>query len=218
MLRVLPQILIDQIAAGEVVERPASAIKELIENAIDAGATRIDIKVEQGGKAYFSVSDNGKGMNPEELNLAVERHATSKLPSDDLLDINFLGFRGEALPSIASVSKMTITTRQKDSDSGWCICVDGGQKRPVQPASAPFGTTVEVKELFYNTPARLKFLKSDQSEQMALREIVDKLAMSHPDISFSLSNEHKKLLSYPITNRLIDRVSMVIGHQFQENA
>lgn len=218
MLRVLPQVLINQIAAGEVVERPASAIKELIENAIDAGANRIDVKIQTGGKSYFSVVDNGKGMTSNELALAVERHATSKLPTDDLLEINFLGFRGEALPSIASVSKMTIISRPKESESGWQIQVNGGQKQPVQPISAAYGTTVEVKDLFYNTPARLKFLKSDQSEQMAIREIVDKLAMSHPDISFSLTNENRKLLSYPATNRLLDRLAMVIGHQFSENA
>lgn len=218
MLRVLPQILINQIAAGEVVERPASAVKELVENAIDAGATRIDVKIQNGGKSYFSVTDNGKGMTSEELTLAVERHATSKLPSDDLLDINFLGFRGEALPSIASVAKMTITSRTKEADSGWMIQIDGGKKQSPQPISAAFGTKVEVKDLFYNTPARLKFLKSDQSEQMALREILDKLAMSYPNISFSLENENKLLFSYPPTERLFDRVSMVIGHHFNENA
>jgi len=218
MLRVLPQNLINQIAAGEVVERPASAIKELIENAIDAEANRIDIKIEMGGKSYFAVTDNGKGMNKEELSIALERHATSKLPDDDLMNINFLGFRGEALPSIASVSHMTLSSRTKDSESGWQVRVDGGTKQSPTPAPCTLGTKIEVKDLFYNTPARLKFLKSDQSEQMAIREIVDRLAMCYPEISFSLENENKKLLNYPATPNLFDRVALVIGHQFKENA
>ena len=218
MLRLLPQTLVNQIAAGEVVERPASAIKELIENAIDAGANRIDIRIEQGGKTYFSVADNGKGMTKEELALAVERHATSKLPDDNLVNITFLGFRGEALPSIASVAKMKITSRPAETPSGWMIEVEGGHKKNPVPAPATYGTTVEVKDLFYATPARLKFLKSEQSEQMAVREVVDKLAMCYPHISFSLENENKKLLSYPATENLFDRVAMVIGHEFKDNA
>ena len=218
MLRLLPQTLINQIAAGEVVERPASAIKELIENAIDAGANRIDIRISSGGKSYFSVTDNGKGMTKDELSLAVERHATSKLPDDNLVNITYLGFRGEALPSIASVAKIKITSRPLDSASGWMIEVEGGHKKEPLPAPATYGTTVEVKDLFYATPARLKFLKSEQSEQLAVREIVDKLAMCYPNISFILENENKKLLSYPATENLFDRVSMVIGHEFKDNA
>lgn len=218
MLRLLPQTLINQIAAGEVVERPASAIKELIENAIDAEANRIDIRIHQGGKTYFSVTDNGKGMTKDELALAVERHATSKLPDDNLVNITFLGFRGEALPSIASVAKMKITSRPQETPSGWMIEVDAGHKKDPVPAPATYGTTVEVRDLFYATPARLKFLKSEQSEQMAVREVVDKLAMCYPNISFSLENENKKLISYPATENLFDRVSMVIGHEFKDNA
>jgi len=218
MLRLLPQTLINQIAAGEVVERPASAIKELIENAIDAGANRIDIRITEGGKSYFSVTDNGKGMTKDELSLAVERHATSKLPDDNLVNITFLGFRGEALPSIASVAKMKITSRPQETPSGWMIEVEGGQKKEPVPAPATYGTTVEVRDLFYATPARLKFLKSEQSEQLAVREVVDKLAMCYPNISFSLENENKKLISYPATDNLFDRVSMVIGHEFKDNA
>ncbi|MBQ4472245.1 MAG: DNA mismatch repair endonuclease MutL [Alphaproteobacteria bacterium] len=218
MLRLLPPTLVNQIAAGEVVERPASAVKELIENAIDAGANRIDIRIEKGGKSYFSVSDNGKGMTADELSLAVERHATSKLPDDDLMNINFLGFRGEALPSIASVAKMKITSRTKDADTGWCINITGGKKEEPVPAPATQGTIVEVHDLFYATPARLKFLKSEQSEQLAIREVVDKLAMAYPDISFSLENENKKLVTYPATENLFDRVAMVIGHEFKDNA
>ncbi len=218
MLRLLPQNLINQIAAGEVVERPASAIKELIENAIDAGATRIEIQIENGGKTFFSVSDNGKGMSDSELSMAVERHATSKLPDDDLMNINFLGFRGEALPSIASVSKLKIISRQNETPNGWMIEVSGGIKKAPEPTPATFGTTVEVRDLFYATPARLKFLKSNQSEQIAIREIVDRLAMCYPHIAFTLINENKKLLSYPTTEKLFDRVAMVIGHEFHENA
>ena len=218
MLRLLPQTLINQIAAGEVVERPASAIKELIENAIDAGANRIDIRIEQGGKTYFSVTDNGKGMTKDEIDLAVERHATSKLPDDNLVNITFLGFRGEALPSIASVAKMKIISRPQETPSGWMIEVEGGHKKDPVPAPATYGTTVEVCDLFYATPARLKFLKSEQSEQLAVREIIDRLAMCYPNISFSLENENKKLISYPATDNLFDRVSMVIGHEFKDNA
>ena len=218
VIRLLPQNLVNQIAAGEVVERPASAIKELIENAIDAGAPQIDVRLENGGKTFFSVADNGKGMSPEELPIAIQRHATSKLPTDDLLDINFLGFRGEALPSIASVSKMTLTSRTKDSDTGWQLQVEGGKAGTPTPAPRAIGTTIEVKNLFYNVPARLKFLKSDQSEQGAIREVFDRLAMGNPDITFSLATESRKLAHYPSTESLFDRVSMVIGHHFKENA
>ena len=218
MLKLLPQTLINQIAAGEVVERPSSAIKELIENAIDAGANRIDIRITEGGKSYFSVTDNGKGMTKDELSLAVERHATSKLPDDNLVNITFLGFRGEALPSIASVSKMKIRSRPQETLSGWMIEIEGGHKKDPVPAPATYGTMVEVRDLFYATPARLKFLKSEQSEQMAVREVLDKLAMCYPNISFSLENENKKLLSYPATDNLFDRVASVIGHEFKDNA
>ena len=218
VIRLLPQNLVNQIAAGEVVERPASAIKELIENAIDAGATQIDVRLENGGKTFFSVADNGKGMSTEELPIAIQRHATSKLPNDDLLDINFLGFRGEALPSIASVSKMILTSRIEGADTGWQLQVEGGKASSPTPAPHAKGTTIEVRDLFYNVPARLKFLKSNQSEQGAIREIFDRLAMSHPEITFSLASENRKLAFYPAAERLFDRVSMVIGHQFKENA
>ena len=217
-IRLLPQNLVNQIAAGEVVERPASAIKELIENAIDAGATQIDVHLENGGKTFFSVSDNGKGMSAEELPVAIQRHATSKLPTDDLLNINFLGFRGEALPSIASVAKMTLTSRTMDDNTGWQLQVEGGKAGTPIPAPRAFGTTIEVHDLFYNVPARLKFLKSDQSEQGAVREVFDRLAMGNPEISFSLATESRKLAHYPTTKSLFERVAMVIGHQFKENA
>ncbi|MBQ7412703.1 MAG: DNA mismatch repair endonuclease MutL [Alphaproteobacteria bacterium] len=216
-IRLLPQTLINQIAAGEVVERPASALKELIENAIDAGATQVDVKIIDGGKAYFSVTDNGRGMNPDELSLCVERHATSKLPDGDLFNINFLGFRGEALPSIASVAKLTITSRKKDGDSAWSIIVNGGQKEQPKPASHGVGTTVEVRELFYATPARLKFLKTAQSETLAVKETVNRLAMAYPKIGFSLSDERRLIFQYPATDDVLKRLHAVIGHEFADN-
>ncbi len=217
-IRLLPQNLINQIAAGEVVERPSSALKELIENAVDAGATRIDIKIQNGGKTFFSVTDNGKGMTKEELTLAVERHATSKLPHDDLFEINFLGFRGEALPSIGSVAKLSLSSRTPDSTEAWNIKVEGGHKFPPVPTAHPIGTTVEVKELFFATPARLKFLKSDQSEYLSVKEIVNRIAMAYPNIQFILSDEKRQILNYPIVSDLFDRVGQVIGKSFRENA
>ncbi len=217
-IRLLPQNLINQIAAGEVVERPASAMKELIENAIDAGSTCIEIKIQNGGKTYFSVSDNGKGMTPEEMSLAVERHATSKLPTDDLFQINFLGFRGEALPSIGSVAKLTITSRPKDAADAWQIRVEAGIKQKPRPAPHGFGTTVEVQDLFYATPARLKFLKSDQSEYLSIKETVNRLAMAYPNVQFILADDRRTILNYPVASTLFQRVSQVIGKSFDENA
>lgn len=217
-IRLLPQNLINQIAAGEVVERPSSALKELVENAIDAGATRIEIKIQNGGKTYFSVTDNGKGMTKEELSLAVERHATSKLPTDDLFQINFLGFRGEALPSIGSVARLSITSRPKEADEAWCITVEGGVKKAPVPAAHPCGTTVEVKDLFFATPARLKFLKSDQSEYLNIKETVNRIAMAYPDIHFILSDDKRIILNYAKAADLFDRVAAVIGKSFKENA
>lgn len=217
-IRLLPQNLINQIAAGEVVERPASALKELIENAIDAGSTRIDIRIQNGGKTYFSVTDNGKGMTPDELNLAVERHATSKLPTDDLFQIKFLGFRGEALPSIGSIAKLSITSRPKGAENAWQIRVEAGLKHALRPAALGNGTMVEVKDLFYVTPARLKFLKSDQSEYLNIKETVNRIAMAYPNIYFSLSDDRRTILNYPPTETLFQRVSQVIGKAFSENA
>ncbi|MDY6407682.1 MAG: DNA mismatch repair endonuclease MutL [Pseudomonadota bacterium] len=217
MIRLLPQNLVNQIAAGEVVERPASALKELIENAIDAESTQIDIRMTNGGKAYFSVTDNGKGMSPEELNLCVERHATSKLPDEDLFNINFLGFRGEALPSIASVARVQITSRERTADSAWSLRIEGGHKDSPKPASHKVGTTVEVRDLFYATPARLKFLKSDQTEAMAIKDTINRLAMAYPKISFSLSDDKRLLLSYPATQNQMERLNSIIGRAFSDN-
>ncbi len=218
MLRLLPQNLINQIAAGEVVERPASAIKELVENAIDAKSRHIDIKIVDGGKTYFSVQDDGKGMTKDELSLAIERHATSKLPNSDLFNINFLGFRGEALPSIGSVSKLSITSRPVGASEAWKISVEAGVK--TQPAPAPLskGTLVEVADLFFATPARLKFLKATQTEISYIKSIVNNIAMAYPDIHFTLATESRQLLNYPIVPSLFKRVVQVIGKGFDENA
>lgn len=216
-IRLLPQTLINQIAAGEVVERPAAALKELIENAIDAGADQIDVCVSNGGKTYFSVSDNGRGMTPDELKLCIKRHATSKLPNDDLNCIHFLGFRGEALPSIGSVARLSITSKTAQSDEAWILSVEGGVESSICPRARDTGTTVEVRDLFFSTPARLKFLKSDQTELSAIKETVNRLAMAYPHIGFTLSGETRRLLTYPKKELLIDRLDDVIGHCFKEN-
>src|SRR5215213_5774554 len=171
-VRQLSETLVNRIAAGEVVERPASVVKELVENALDAGATRIEIATDGGGRRLIRVADDGAGMTRDDLDLAVERHATSKLDGDDLLQIRTLGFRGEALPSIGAVAHLSITTRHGGEPHAWAIAVDGGDKAEPKPAALGDGTRVEVKDLFYATPARLKFLKSDRTEAEAVREVV----------------------------------------------
>lgn len=216
-IRLLPQTLINQIAAGEVVERPAAALKELIENAIDAGATQVDVRCSDGGKTYFSVTDNGRGISKEELPLCLKRHATSKLPADDLSNIAFLGFRGEALPSIGSVARLTLTSRAAGADEAWSVSVSGGVEGPLKPAAHAPGTTVEVRDLFFATPARLKFLKSDATEQTALKDAVNRLAMAYPAVGFTLATETRRLLTYPPVTRVIDRLDAVIGKAFKEN-
>src|SRR5436305_2767800 len=163
-VRQLSEGIVNRIAAGEVVERPASVVKELVENALDAGATRIEIVTDGGGGRLIRVSDDGAGMTHDDLALAVERHATSKLPNDDLLDIRTLGFRGEALPSIGAVARLTITTRHAGEPHAWTLSVEGGVKSKAAPAALSQGTRVDVADLFYATPARLKFLKTDRSE------------------------------------------------------
>jgi DNA mismatch repair protein MutL len=223
-LRRLPEEIVNRIAAGEVVERPASAVKELVENAIDAGATRIDIAIGGGGRELISVSDNGKGMTPEELLLCIERHATSKLDDNDLFNISSLGFRGEALPSIGSVSRLTITSRAADAkDSAWMLAVTGGAISPLQPTAGRTGTIAEVRDLFYATPARLKFLKSEQAEQAAITDMVKRLAMAHPQIRFSLTHSGRRTLDLAIEQGdLLDaqtaRLSAIMGREFGENS
>jgi len=217
-IRKLDEITINRIAAGEVVERPASVVKELVENSLDAGATQIDVELADGGRSLISISDNGRGMSGSELALAIERHATSKLPDNDLTLIGFMGFRGEALPSIGSAARLEITSRQANSDQGNMIRVEGGRASPVVPAPFNKGTRVEVRELFYATPARLKFLKSDQAENRSVIDIVKRLALAHPDCGFRLTIDGKTRIDYGVDDAAAARVARVVGGDFVENA
>ncbi|MEA3041064.1 MAG: mismatch repair protein MutL, partial [Sphingomonadales bacterium] len=193
-IRRLPEHLVNRIAAGEVVERPASALKELVENAIDAGATRIAVSLRAGGIERIEVADDGCGMRPVEIALALERHATSKLPSDAIEDVSTLGFRGEALPSIASVARLTIESRVRGAD-GWSRIVDNGRLEGEGPAALPPGTRIRVEGLFARVPARRKFLRSERSEYGACLDVVKRLAMARPDIGFTLEHEGRRTLS-----------------------
>lgn len=214
-IRHLPETLVNQIAAGEVIERPAAAVKELAENAIDAGATQIDIDIREGGKSLIRIADNGGGMDHDELVAALDRHATSKLPDDDLMHINHLGFRGEALPSIAAVSRMTIKTQREDES--WKIKIEGGKKGEPVPSSHPRGTQIEVADLFYATPARLKFLKSDRAEYLAVKDTISRLAMAFPDIGFRLTHNDKTMLNLaPASPK--ERLGAILGRDFADNA
>jgi len=197
MIRRLPDVIINQIAAGEVVERPASAVKELVENALDAKASRIDIRLTNGGLDGIIVDDDGLGMSVDDLSLAVERHATSKLPDDDIALINHFGFRGEALPSIGSVSHLTITSRQAEAEDGWSITVDQGHVQAPKPSPRQKGTRVEVSRLFQNTPARLKFMKTPRTEALQCTDMIKRLAMAHPAVAFRLSDQDKVILDLP---------------------
>ena len=222
-IRILPSTLVNQIAAGEVIERAASVVKELVENSIDAGATSVEVTLVDGGKSLIAVADNGKGMSREELALAVERHATSKLPDDDLFNINFLGFRGEALPSIASVARMCVISREKGAENAWKIEVDGGVKSEVEPAAYPCGTRIEVRDLFYATPARLKFLKSNLSEANQCADMLNRIAMANPHISFYLTVDNKKKIALnacqgELFDARLRRLSEVMGREFGENS
>src|SRR6516164_3416452 len=195
-VRQLSEAVVNRIAAGEVVERPASVVKELIENALDAGARRVDVFTDGGGRRLIRIADDGDGMTRADLALAVERHATSKLADDDLVSIRTLGFRGEALPSIGAVSRLSITTRHAGEPHAWAIEVDAGAKSEVKPAALGTGTRVEVHDLFYATPARLKFLKLDRTEAEAVREVVRRLAMSRPDVAFTLAGEERAPVTF----------------------
>ena len=217
-VRQLSEAIVNRIAAGEVVERPASVVKELIENALDAGAHRIDVITDGGGRRLIRVTDDGEGMTRADLALAVERHATSKLAGDDLLAIDTLGFRGEALPSIGAVARLTITTRHKSEPHAWTLHLDAGKKSDVKPAALGQGTSVEVRDLFYATPARLKFLKTDRSEAEAVREVVRRLAMSRPNVAFTLAGEERAPVTWPAANDELARLGDVLGAEFRANA
>src|SRR5579871_5430207 len=222
-VRQLDPALINRIAAGEVVERPASVVKELVENALDAGATRIEVITDGGGRRLIRVSDDGEGMGQADLALAVERHATSKLADgDDLMAIRTLGFRGEALPSIGAVARLAIATRHAGEPHAWTISVEAGAKSDVKPAALGEGTRVEVRDLFFATPARLKFLKTDRTEAEAIRDTVRRLAMSRPDVAFTLAGEERAPVTWgqalPGPSGRLARLGDVLGPDFRANA
>jgi DNA mismatch repair protein MutL len=211
-IRILPEIISNKIAAGEVVERPASVVKELVENALDADSTKIVVEVEKGGRRLIRVSDDGGGMGRDDALLALERYATSKIASDsDLFSIRSLGFRGEALPSIAAVSRFTIVTREKRSDAGTEIRVSGGKIEQVADIGAPPGTMITVENLFFNTPARRKFMKSVTTEMGHVADIVAAIALGRPEVSFRLMHDGRILKSWPATADRLDRVADVLG-------
>jgi DNA mismatch repair protein MutL len=221
-VRQLPEQVVNRIAAGEVVERPASVVKELVENAIDAGASRIDIFTDGGGRRRIGITDDGDGMTSGDLALAVDRHATSKLDNEDLLQIRTLGFRGEALPSIGAVAKLGITTRHAGEPHAWSLAVEGGEKSAIMPAALSRGTRVEVSDLFYATPARLKFLKTDRTEAEAIREVVRRLAMARPDIAFTLAGEERAPVTWaaalPGAAGRLTRLGDILGADFRASA
>jgi DNA mismatch repair protein MutL len=220
-IRQLPPVLVNRIAAGEVIERPAAAVKELVENSIDAGASRIDIVLEEGGQALISVADNGAGVTPEELALAVERHCTSKLPDDDFSQISALGFRGEALPSIGAVSRMRIVSRPPNVANVWEITVEAGIKHAPVPAAYPTGTRVEVRDLFFATPARLKFLKTLRTERDLALDAVRRLAMAYPGIAFTVTGDEGRVLLRLVAAEAAGRrtrLAALLGRDFAENS
>ena len=228
-IRRLPPETVNRIAAGEVVERPASAVKELVENALDAGAKRVEIQADGGGLARILIADDGKGIPRDELPLAIERHATSKLEEDDagdvdLLRISTLGFRGEALPSIGSVARLTISSRARDVADAFAVTVEGGDQRPVAPAAfpGPHGARIEVRDLFYATPARLKFMKSERAEAMAIAEEIRRQAMAHEDVAFTLDLDGKSVLRLPAEQAgdlgRLKRLAALLGRDFEANA
>jgi DNA mismatch repair protein MutL len=221
-VRQLPETIVNRIAAGEVVERPASVVKELVENAIDAGSSRIDVFTDGGGRRRIGITDDGDGMTHADLAIAVDRHATSKLDDEDLLHIRTLGFRGEALPSIGAVAKLNITTRHASEPHAWSMSVEGGAKSAIVPAALSRGTRVEVGELFYATPARLKFLKTDRTEAEAIREVVRRLAMARPDVAFTLAGEERAPVTWaaalPGAAGRLTRLGDILGTDFRSSA
>lgn len=221
-VRQLPETIVNRIAAGEVVERPASVVKELVENAIDATASRIDIFTDGGGRRRIGITDDGDGMTRTDLAIAVDRHATSKLDDEDLLHIRTLGFRGEALPSIGAVARLAITTRHASEPHAWSMSVEGGAKSSIVPAALSRGTRVEVSDLFYATPARLKFLKTDRTEAEAIREVVRRLAMARPDVAFTLAGEERAPVTWaaalPGASGRLTRLGDILGGDFRASA
>lgn len=222
-IRILPDNIINQIAAGEVVERPASVVKELVENSIDAGALRIEVTLAGGGKNLIVVADDGKGMTPDELKLSIQRHATSKLLNDDLFNIKHLGFRGEALPSIGAIAKMSIISKSENLSDAYKIEVNGGVASDVMPVAHSAGTRIEIRDLFYTTPARLKFLKNDSSETAQCIDILNRIAMANPHIAFYLYADGKKKISLEaVAGELniarLKRLSSVMGKDFEDNS
>jgi DNA mismatch repair protein MutL len=222
-IRQLPPNLVNRIAAGEVVERPASVVKELVENAVDAGARRIDIATSGGGLQLIRVADDGSGMGADDLALAIERHATSKLAGDDLSSILTLGFRGEALPSIGAVARLSIQSRAEGASEAYEIAVDAGRKTRLKPAALTGGTRVEVRDLFYATPARLKFMKSERVEAAAIADMVKRLALARPEIAFSLASEERTTLrleacSPGLLDHGLDRLGRILGPDFVADA
>ncbi|MGA8171844.1 MAG: DNA mismatch repair endonuclease MutL [Methylocystis sp.] len=221
-VRRLDPILVDRIAAGEVVERPSAAVKELVENALDAGASRIDVAIEDGGRKLIRVIDDGCGMDEHDLALAIERHATSKIPDGDLTHIATLGFRGEALPSIAAVSNLSIDTRAQGAPHGFAIHVEAGEKRALRAGNWPRGTRIEARDLFAATPARLKFLKTDRTETAAVADVVKRLAMAHADVRFGFSADSGAGFDYPACEPgeagRARRIAQVLGEEFVANA
>ena len=221
MIKILSNSTINKISAGEVIERPSSVVKELVENAIDAGATKISITLECSGKNLIVIKDNGFGMTKDDLELAVLRHATSKLDEDDLLNINSFGFRGEALPSIGAISKFKITSKKRENSSSYSLSIIGGKIEPTILANINEGTIIEVRDLFFATPARLKFLRSDKTELASIVLVVKKIALAHPAISFTLSHDGREIInvkSREHTNTIKDRIEEILGKEFTENA
>jgi DNA mismatch repair protein MutL len=213
-IHILSDLVANQIAAGEVVDRPASVVKELLENALDAGATRIRIEVEGGGRKLIRIADNGSGMMRDDALLAFERHATSKVRSSgDLLTISTLGFRGEALPSIASIARVELTTRAQEEATGTSLEIVGGKMHRVSEAGAPQGTTIAVRDLFFNTPARRKFLKSETTELSHVTALVTNYALAHPDKHFELHSATHALLVAPPVQQLSERIYQIFGRE-----
>ncbi|MFN5779571.1 MAG: DNA mismatch repair endonuclease MutL, partial [Novosphingobium sp.] len=217
VIRRLPENLVNRIAAGEVVERPAAALKELVENAIDAGSTSIAVRLGEGGLGLIEVTDDGCGMTRADMALALERHATSKLPDEAIELVATLGFRGEALPSIASVARLTMESRVRGADSGWQVVVDHGQQVAEGPAALPPGTRIRVEDLFGKVPARRKFLRSPRSEYAACLDVVRRLAMARPEVGFTLEHDGRRVLAVQGGQSLAARVAQLVARELADD-